>query len=110
MANLRFSAVQEAGSRQPLYAEFPSNKVSDYFGTASFGLPQMQATLAPEVFKAKWDMKDLSIDVFSFAVTIWAIFEEVKPYCEIKTRRELLKRLSVRDYFLEPVSFHLRQS
>jgi glutamine synthetase len=51
MANLRFSAVQEAGSRQPLYPEFPSNKVSDYFGSNSFGLPQMQASLAPDVYK-----------------------------------------------------------
>ena len=51
MANLRFSAVQEAGSRQPKFPELPSNKVSDYFGETSFGLTQMQASLAPEVYK-----------------------------------------------------------
>ena len=51
MANLRFKAVQEAGSRQPYSSELPSNKVSDYFGTTSFGLPQMQASLAPDVYK-----------------------------------------------------------
>ena len=51
MAILRFNAVQEAGKRQPIFPEIPSNKVSDYYGSACFNLAKMQATLAPDVYK-----------------------------------------------------------
>jgi len=87
MANLRFSAVQEAGSRQPLFPELPSNKVSDYFGMTSFGLPQMQATLAPDVYKeikycidkGKKINDDIANAVAS-AVKSWAIEQGITHY------------------------------
>ncbi len=87
MANLRFKAVQEAGSRQPLFPEFPSNKVSDYFNTTSFGLPQMQATLAPDVFKeVKYCIdkgKKISAETanaVAAAVKSWAIDHRITHY------------------------------
>ena len=87
MAILRFNAVQEAGSRQPLSIELPSNKVSDYFGSASFGLTQMQATLAPDVFKeVKYCIdkgKKINIETanaVAAAVKSWAIDNGISHY------------------------------
>jgi len=87
MANLRFSAVQEAGKRQPMSPKFPSNKVSDYYGSTSFGLPQMQATLAPDVYKeVKYCIdKGKKIDsnlagAVAAAVKSWAIDNGITHY------------------------------
>jgi glutamine synthetase len=87
MAILRFNAVREAGSRQPLSIELPSNKVSDYFGSASFGLTQMQATLAPDVFKEVKHCidkgKKINIDTanaVAAAVKSWAIDNGISHY------------------------------
>ncbi len=87
MANLRFSAVQEAGSRQPLYPEFPSNKVSDYFGSNSYGLPQMQASLAPDVYKEVKHCIDKgkkispeTANAVAAAVKSWAIEQGITHY------------------------------
>jgi len=87
MAILRFNAVQEAGSRQPLSIELPSNKVSDYFGSASFGIAQMQATLAPDVFKeVKYCIdkgKKINIETanaVAAAVKSWAIDNGISHY------------------------------
>jgi glutamine synthetase len=87
MANLRFKAVQEAGSRQPLFTDFPSNKVSDYFGQTSFGLAQMQSTLAPDVYKEVKHCiekgKKINDDVanaVAAAVKSWAIDQGITHY------------------------------
>ncbi len=87
MAILRFNAVQEAGSRQPLYTELPSNKVSDYFGSASFGMAQMQATLAPDVYKEVKHCidkgKKINIETanaVAAAVKSWAIDNGISHY------------------------------
>jgi len=87
MAILRFNAVQEAGSRQPLLTELPSNKVSDYFGTASYGLAQMQATLAPDVYKEVKHCidkgKKINIETanaVAAAVKSWAIDNGISHY------------------------------
>ena len=87
MANLRFKAVQEAGSRQPHFPELPSNKVSDYFGSTSFGLPQMQASLAPDVYKEVKHCIDKgkkispdSANAVAAAVKSWAIENGITHY------------------------------
>ena len=51
MANLRFQAVLEAQRRDKVKVEFPSQKISDYFGQKSFGIEKMKAKLPNEVFK-----------------------------------------------------------
>ncbi len=87
MANLRFSAVKEAGKRKPAVPEFPSNKVSDYFGTACFDLEKMKARLAPEVFQeVKYCIdkgKKISIDTanaVAAAAQSWAIENGITHY------------------------------
>lgn len=62
------------------------NGTSPCAGTARY--------IAPEVLKDIWDMKDLSIDIFSFGLTAWSIFEEVVPYAKIKNIRQLQNKFS----------------
>lgn len=87
MAILRFSAVQEAGKRQPMSPDFPSGKVSDYYGSTCFDMKQMQATLAPDVFKeVKHSIdkgKKIGSDIanaVAAAVKSWAIDHEITHY------------------------------
>jgi glutamine synthetase len=52
MATLRFHALQEVLRRQPVVFEYPSNKISDYFGCNVFDLQKMQKYLSSEAFKS----------------------------------------------------------
>lgn len=52
MAVLRFQALQEVLRRQPVPVEYPSNKVSDYFGINVFDISKMQKYLTSEAFKS----------------------------------------------------------
>jgi glutamine synthetase len=52
MATLRFHALQEVLRRQPVAFEYPSNKISDYFGCNVFDLQKMQKYLSSEAFKS----------------------------------------------------------
>ena len=52
MAILRFQALQEVLRRQPVQVEYPSEKVSDYFGINVFNQKTMQKYLSLEAFKS----------------------------------------------------------
>jgi len=52
MATLRFQALQEVLRRQPVEFNYPSNKVSDFFGCNVFDLKKMQKYLSSEAFKS----------------------------------------------------------
>ncbi len=51
MAKFRFRALEELLKREPVKVEFPSNKVSDYFGINVFSLETMQRFLSKDAFK-----------------------------------------------------------
>jgi len=52
MAELRFKALQEVFLRQPKNVEFPSNKISDYFGIKVFDQQKMQEYLSKEAYES----------------------------------------------------------
>ena len=52
MAELRFKALQEVFLRQPKNVEFPSNKISDYFGINVFDQQKMQEYLSKEAYES----------------------------------------------------------
>ena len=87
MAYLRFKAVEECSKRQPLVPEAPSNKVSDYYKSASFGLDKMKESLSPDVFKkVKYSIEngkkidEETADAVAAAVKTWAISQGVTTY------------------------------
>jgi glutamine synthetase len=51
MAELRFSALREVFSREPVEVTTPSKIVSDYFGENVFDLPKMERFLSKEAYK-----------------------------------------------------------
>ncbi len=50
MATLRFQAFQEVLRREPVTVEYPSSKISDYFGINVFSNDQMQKYLSKDAF------------------------------------------------------------
>jgi glutamine synthetase len=52
MANLRFTALQEVLRRQPVEIEYPSQKVSDFFGINVFDEQKMQKYLSIEAYRS----------------------------------------------------------
>src|SRR4030042_4159003 len=52
MAILRFQALKEVLKREPVPVNYPSNKISDYFGTNVFDLAKMQKYLTSEAFRS----------------------------------------------------------
>ena len=51
MAELRFSALKEVFSREPVYVEAPSDVISDYYGVNVFDLVKMEHYLSNDAFK-----------------------------------------------------------
>lgn len=51
MAELRFSALREVFTREPVEVTTPSKTVSDYFGQNVFDLPKMEHYLSREAYK-----------------------------------------------------------
>lgn len=51
MAYLRHKALEIVQNRKPVKAQAPGDKVSDYYGSMSYDIEKMKATLAPDVFK-----------------------------------------------------------
>ena len=51
MAELRFKALEEVFSRQPKEVIFPSNEISDFFGSKVFDRPKMEKYLNREAYK-----------------------------------------------------------
>ncbi len=52
MANLRFQALQEVLRRKPVEIDYPSNKISDYFGINVFDKQKMQKYLSVEAYNS----------------------------------------------------------
>ncbi len=52
MAVLRFQALQEVLQRQAVPVEYPSVKVSDYYGINVFDLPKMEKYLSKDAYKS----------------------------------------------------------
>ncbi len=52
MAHLRYQALQEVLRRQPAAIEYPSNKISDYFGINVFDRHKMQKYLSLEAYRS----------------------------------------------------------
>ena len=51
MASLRQKALEALTERKPVKVDFPSNKVSDYFGDNCYNDKAMRGTLSPTVYK-----------------------------------------------------------
>jgi len=52
MALLRFQSLQEVLKRQPMPVNYPSNKISDYYGINVFDMEKMQKYLSTEAFNS----------------------------------------------------------
>jgi glutamine synthetase len=52
MATLRFQALQEVLRREPVPVNYPSSKISDYFGINVFSNDQMQKYLSKDAFNS----------------------------------------------------------
>lgn len=79
MAHLRFKSLDLANNRPKVKVE-SQGKISDYFASDIFGLPQMQSLLSPDVFKRVKKAIDLGLkiddataDVVASAAKSWAI-------------------------------------
>ncbi len=87
MANFRFSALKQTLNRPIREIEYPSNKVSDYFGSMTFSLSVMREYLTEEAFKMvqrsiqKGDRIDRKIaDQIASAIKAWAIGKGATHY------------------------------
>jgi glutamine synthetase len=87
MAHLRFNALNIVQNREKVEVHAPAKKISEYFGELVFGLEQMRATLAPEVYKRVADAianrKKIDFetaDVIAAAVKNWALERGVTHY------------------------------
>jgi glutamine synthetase len=87
MSSIRFKALQEAISRQPVDVELPSNKVSDFFGTNVFGYDVMQKYLSEGVLKTLKNAIDTNTaidrptaDEVAIAMKTWALEKGVTHY------------------------------
>lgn len=87
MAQLRFKALELVQSRKKIEVKLPSGKVSDYFGTKSFGREQMQESLSPQAFRKldKAIKKAQKIDSetaesVAAALKTWAISKGITHY------------------------------
>src|SRR6185312_3051789 len=87
MSSIRFKALQEAISRQPLNVELPSNKVSDFFGVNVFSYEVMQKYLSEgilKILKAAMDsgtpIDRATADEVAIAMKSWALENGVTHY------------------------------
>lgn len=87
MSHLRFKALEETISRQPVEVIAPSTKISDYFKEVCFDLDKMEAALSPEVFKKVKDSinnsKKIDVetaDAVAAAVKTWAMSKGITHY------------------------------
>lgn len=51
MATIRFAALAESYSRKPVNVEYPSDKISEYFGEKVFDRPKMKKYLSKEAYE-----------------------------------------------------------
>ncbi len=84
---MRFKALETAQNRTPVKVEFPSSKISDYYGTNVFGENAMRQYLGKEAIKAINDAKNDGLkidrnmaDVIAAGMKQWAISKGVTHY------------------------------
>ncbi len=87
MAELRFSALREVFSREPVEVTTPSKIVSEYYGQNVFDLPKMERFLSKEAYKvvkrAIIEGKSLSrqeADQVATGLKAWAIGKGATHY------------------------------
>jgi len=87
MSNFRFTALKETLNRPVPKVDYPSNKVSDYFGSMTFNQTVMREYLTVEAYKVvlqaidKGDRIERKItDQISSAMKAWAINNGVTHY------------------------------
>ncbi len=87
MSNFRFTALEKTLSRPIPEINYPSNKVSDYFGSMTFNLTTMREYLTEEAFDVvkkaidKGDRIERKItDQIASAMKAWAIGKGVSHY------------------------------
>ncbi|MEB2779971.1 glutamine synthetase III [Algoriphagus persicinus] len=87
MATLRQQALALVQTRQRVAVKAPSNKISDFFGTNTFGTAQMKVSLAPSSFKRVMEAIDKGTKIDSStaeevasAVKTWALSKGVTHY------------------------------
>jgi glutamine synthetase len=87
MSNLRFKALEFVQSRVPVTVTPPAGRVSEYYGTNTYGMENMKATLPKEIFKRimacieKGEKLDASLaDIIASAMKAWAITKGVTHY------------------------------
>ena len=51
MSSFRFRALEELFTRQPVHVEFPSHKVSDYYGSSVFNKDSLKQHLTDNAYK-----------------------------------------------------------
>ena len=52
MSKMRFFALQELANRRPIPVEYPTEKLSEYYGAHVFDRKKMQEFLPSEAYKA----------------------------------------------------------
>lgn len=63
MANFRFVALEQTIDRQVKKVDYPSNKISDYYGSMVFNQSTMKEYLTSEAFKAVMDAIDKGVRI-----------------------------------------------
>jgi glutamine synthetase len=87
MSILRFKALEAAQNRAPVVVVPPAERVSEYYGTNTFGLENMKSTLPKETFKRlqacieKGEKIDMGLaDIIASSMKAWAISKGVTHY------------------------------
>lgn len=84
---MRFKALETAQSRTPVKVEFPSSKISDYYGMNVFGESAMRQFLGKEAIKAINDAKNEGLkidrnmaDVIATGMKQWSMSKGATHY------------------------------
>lgn len=87
MENFRFNALKETLDRQVVPVSYPSNKISDYFGSMVFNITVMREYLTKEAFKSVESAIDKGVridrkvaDQVASAMKAWAIEKGATHY------------------------------
>lgn len=87
MSTLRFKALELVQSRTPVAVTPPAGRVSEYYGTNTYGLENMKSTLPKETFKKlqacidKGEKMDAVLaDTIAATMKAWAISKGVTHY------------------------------
>ncbi len=87
MTNFRFKALEKTLDRKVVKVKYPSSKVSDYFGSMTFGTEMMRQYLTDQAYKAliaaieKGERVDRKLsDQIASAMKAWAISKGATHY------------------------------